>query len=80
MDRPPGNEDPFVLGRSWAYSYCHATELRRKLRKDGGYVRKGSCILFCSGDDAMPTHAMLTIDTVFYVAEAHYWQSAKVPT
>jgi hypothetical protein len=77
VDKPPGNEDPFVLGPSWAYSYCHATELRRQPRKTGGYVTRGSCILFCSGD--LGERGVLAVDTVFWIAEAHRWESANAP-
>jgi hypothetical protein len=77
VDKPPGNEDPFVLGPSWAYSYCHATQLRRGPRADGGYVRKGSCIIFCSGDYG--DEGALVVDTAFWVAEAHEWMPAGGP-
>jgi hypothetical protein len=77
VDKPPGNEDPFVFGPSWAYSYCHATELRRQPRRAGGYVAKGSCILFCSGD--LGDSGVLAVDTVFWIAEAHRWGSPSEP-
>src|SRR5687768_3741878 len=78
VDRPPGNEDPFVFGPSWAYSYCHATQLRREPRTSGPYVFKGSCILFCSGDLADEEH-VLAVDTVFCISAAHTWRSPSEP-
>jgi hypothetical protein len=77
VDKPPGNEDPFVLGPSWVYSYCHATQLQRKPTPGGRYVSKGSCILFCSGDIAKRDE--LAVDTVFYVGEVHEWMPITEP-
>jgi hypothetical protein len=77
VDKPPGNEDPFVLGSSWAYSYCHATQLRRDPRPTGEYVMKGSSILFCSGD--LGNEGVLAVDTIFWISEAHQWISAGKP-
>jgi hypothetical protein len=77
VDRPPGNEDPFVLGPSWAYSYCHATQLRRTPQREA-YVRPGSCILFCSGDLADRTNE-LCFDTVFWIGGAHAWRKKDKP-
>lgn len=77
VDSLGGNEDPFVFGTSWAYSYCHATQLRREPQRHGGYVRKGSCILFCSGDHG--DDGVLAVDTVFWVSEVHPWMSPSRP-
>jgi hypothetical protein len=77
VDRPPGNEDPFVLGPSWAYSYCHATQLRRTPQREA-YVRPGSCILFCSGTLADRTNE-LWFDTVFWIGGAHDWREKDNP-
>lgn len=76
-DAPPGNEDPFVFGESWAYSYCHATQLRRTARRDS-YLQAGSCLIFCSGDFAAEDD-VLAVDTVFFVGQAHQWQSECRP-
>jgi hypothetical protein len=79
LDKPPGNEDPFVLGPSWAYSYCHATQLQRKFTPSGRYVSKGSCILFCSGDLADREKA-LAVDTVYWIDTAHEWApGSRIP-
>ncbi len=77
VDRPPGNEDPWVLGPSWAYSYCHATQLRRRPRREA-YVKPGSCILFCSGCLA-DREQMLCFDTVFWIGGAHGWTKEDEP-
>lgn len=75
---PPGNEDPYVLGPRWAYSYCHATQLRRRPRSNAPFVSRGSCIIFCSGDLA-DSDEVLAVDTVFWVAEAHAWEGPDRP-
>ncbi len=77
VDRPPDNEDPFVLGSSWAYSYCHATQLRREPRPHGGSVTTGSCILFCSGN--LGDKGLLAVDTVFWISKTHQWISPSEP-
>ncbi len=77
LDRPPGNEDPFVLGPTWLYSYCHATQLCRTPIPGRSFVTEGSCILFCSGDFA--NRGVLAVDTVFWVAQGHRWASANQP-
>lgn len=78
VDSPPGNEDPFVLGPSWAYSYCHATQLRRSSKRARTCVDAGSCLLFCSGDFA-DQEQVLCVDTVFWVAAAHSWSERGEP-
>ncbi len=75
LDKPPGNEDPYVLGSTWVYSYCHATQLRRKCNSNA-YLTHGSCIVFCSGTIA-DRESELAIDTVFLVKKAHPWQPPR---
>jgi hypothetical protein len=77
VDKPPGNEDPFVLAQPWLYSYCHATQLRRE-PNPAGYVTGGSCLVFCSGDLA-DQHRVLAVDTIFWVAKAHRWGREDIP-
>jgi hypothetical protein len=77
VDSPGGNEDPFVFGSSWAYSYCHATQLRRRRQRRCGYLTNSSCILFCSGDHA--DEDVLAVDTIFWISEAHEWVSPSEP-
>jgi hypothetical protein len=74
VDKPPGNEDPLVLVQPWVFSYCHATQLRRE-DGDRPYVRPGSWLIFCSGQEA--DRDRLTVDTVFYVGERHFWNPAN---
>ncbi|WP_353123501.1 hypothetical protein [Dysgonomonas capnocytophagoides] len=76
------NEDPFVFNNPWLYSYCHATQLRRNIRKDV-YVQPGSKIVFIKGSDA--DNGILTVDTVFIVDSVLLWgkhfnQPQEVPT
>lgn len=78
LDCPPDNEDPFVLGDTWAYSYCHATQLRREPRATEAFVTEGSCILFCSGQRA-DANGDLAIDTVFWIRRAHRWPTKDQP-
>ncbi len=78
LDQARGNEDPFVLGPSWAYSYCHATQLRRYSRGRETYVREGSCIIFCSGEIA-DSERVLAVDTLFWIAGAHRWKAPDQP-
>jgi hypothetical protein len=65
-----GNEDPFVFHNPWLYSYCHATQLKRK-KSTGPYVQPGSVIIFVSGQSA--DNAVLSVDTVFVVGAARPW-------
>jgi hypothetical protein len=67
-----GNEDPFVFHRHWLYSYCHATQLRRK-KSSGPYVQPGSVLIFASGHSA--EEGILSVDTVFVVGAARPWSS-----
>jgi hypothetical protein len=65
-----GNEDPFVFNNPWIYSYCHASQLRRKSRKDI-FLQKGSILLFTSGQQA--DNRKLVIDTIFVIDGIHEW-------
>jgi hypothetical protein len=67
-----GNEDPFVFNHPWMYSYCHATQLRRRPNAYGNYLQPSSYIIFCNGDKA--NQGWLEIDTVFVVGSVHQWQ------
>jgi hypothetical protein len=73
VDAPGGNEDPFVFGPSWAYSYCHATQLRRH-PGPRSFVQTGSYLIFCSGDLAAKKD-VIAVDTVFVVRGCHRWRS-----
>lgn len=64
-----GNEDPYVFHDGWLYSYCHASQLRRK--PSNNYLQKGSWLVFCSGDFA--NDGVLCVDTVFQIDQAHDW-------
>lgn len=66
-----GNEDPFVFNNPWLYSYCHATQLRRRPNRIG-YVQDGSTLIFVSGDFA--NKMTLKVDTVFHVGECQEWK------
>ncbi|MBE9200880.1 MULTISPECIES: hypothetical protein [unclassified Nodularia (in: cyanobacteria)] len=68
VDQPHGNEDPFVFSQMWLYSYCHATELRRKPVSKKAYLKAGSYLFFCSGDAA--NKRIIQPDTVFVVDHA----------
>jgi hypothetical protein len=70
-----GNEDPFVFFDPWLYSYCHATQLRRKIRKDNNYLQVASKIIFVSGQAA--DEGILTIDTVFLIGGVQSWTRKK---
>jgi hypothetical protein len=65
-----GNEDPYVFNDPWMYSYCHATHLRRNVRKDS-YLQVGSKIIFVSGQQA--ERRILTVDTFFLVGCIQEW-------
>ncbi|MDZ8263663.1 hypothetical protein [Nostoc sp. ChiQUE01b] len=71
VDEPYGNEDPFVFSERWLYSYCHATQLRRKESSKHAYVTAGSYLLFCSGDAA--DKGTIQLDTVFVVDHVAEW-------
>lgn len=64
-----GNEDPYVFNDGWIYSYCHASQLRRKRSKN--YIQEGSWLIFCSGDKA--NDGFLCVDTVFQIGSVHEW-------
>jgi hypothetical protein len=51
VDKPNGNEDPFVFVEPWVYTYCYATQLRREPRQSS-HIQPGSYLIFCSGDIA----------------------------
>lgn len=70
VDKPGGNEDPFVFSQRWLYSYCHATQLRRK-PKNSPYVTGGSYLFFCNGDAA--AQGAIQLDTVFVVDYTANW-------
>jgi len=70
-----GNEDPYVLSKRWIYSYCHATQLRRKPSLKFSYVTTGSYLFFCSGDAA--NRGQLQVDTVFFVDTVAVWPERK---
>lgn len=72
-----GNEDPFVFNNPWLYSYCHASQLRRKERPHGEYLQKGSKLIFVNGNDA--DSGMLTVDTIFEVGEVLDWGRCYSP-
>ncbi|OYD89636.1 hypothetical protein CDG76_34155 [Nostoc sp. 'Peltigera membranacea cyanobiont' 210A] len=71
VDEPCGNEDPFVFSERWLYSYCHATQLRRKPISKSSHVTAGSYIFFCSGDAA--NENTIQLDTVFVVDHSAKW-------
>jgi len=71
VDKPSGNEDPFVFSHRWLYSYCHATQLRRTPRSNSEYVSTGSSLFFCSGDAA--NDGAIQVDTVFVVDHVATW-------
>ena len=64
-----GNEDPFVFGESWLYSYCHATQLKKE--DCDTYLQKGSTLIFVSGQQA--DQNLLTVDTLFLIGDVHLW-------
>lgn len=64
-----GNEDPFVFGESWLYSYCHATQLKKEISDT--YLQKGSTLIFVSGQQA--DRNFLTVDTLFRIGDIHHW-------
>lgn len=75
VDKPPGNEDPFVLVEPWVYSYCHATQLKRRPRKAKPYVTHGSYLFFCNGQAA--NLGVLEVDTVFVVDQGVPWKAGN---
>ncbi|MBN3946619.1 MAG: hypothetical protein HWQ38_09030 [Nostoc sp. NMS7] len=70
VDSPGGNEDPFVFSQKWLYSYCHATQLRRK-PKNSPYITGGSYLFFCNGDAA--AQGVIQLDTVFVIDHTANW-------
>ena len=64
------NEDPFVFNDPWLYSYCHASQLKRK-PSEGSYLQVGSKIIFASGDEA--DNGFLSVDTFFVIGEVQNW-------
>lgn len=77
IDGPPGNEDPFVFREPWLYSYCHATQLRRKPNKKTDHVQVGSVLIFCSGEAA--ESRTLVVDTVLVVGHVEPWTNGLPP-
>lgn len=69
------NEDPFVWGsEEWLYSFCHASQLRRKPSSTEPHVMAGSYIFFCE-TPAAKLHDTLKLDTVFVVSRVEHWMS-----
>ena len=67
------NEDPFVWDHKiWLYSFCHATQLRRRPSTSRSTVRAGSRLFFC--ETAAARCGWLRVDTVFLVDEQLEWQ------
>jgi hypothetical protein len=71
VDKPNGNEDPFIFSTRWLYSYCHATQLRRTPRPNSAYIKTGSYLFFCSGNSA--NKEIIQLDTVFVVNHVAKW-------
>jgi hypothetical protein len=69
-----GNEDPFIFHDPWLYSYCHASQLKRR-SEQAVFLRAGSILIFASGEDA--NRGSLTIDTFFLIDNAVRWN--KLP-
>jgi hypothetical protein len=71
------NEDPFVWDSSvWLYSYCHASQLRRKPDPHRATVCEGSRLFFC--ETVAGRSGWLRVDTVFVVDDLARWQEAGV--
>src|SRR5437588_413514 len=68
---------PFVWCEPWLYSYCKATGLRRRPRRNGAYVTIGSTIIFVDKETAK--RKALLIDTVFCVGAVHEWKRGQPP-
>ena len=62
------NEDPFVFTMPWLYSYCHATDIKRK-PNNIEYIQPGSHLIFV--DYYLVDY--LIVDTVFYVDNVLVW-------
>jgi hypothetical protein len=69
------NEDPFVFNNPWLYSFCHASQLRKK-PNSLGHIKKGSWLIFVCGQSA--NNGNLTIDTCFLVDSINYWQHSPL--
>ena len=65
------NEDPFICTDFWLYSYCHATQLRRRAQPLP-FVQRGSRLFFCEA--AAAKKGFLQVDTVFKVAYDLPWE------
>jgi hypothetical protein len=65
-----GNEDPFVFQDNWLFSYCHASQLRKK--PSNCYLQEGAWLIFCSGNAA--NYGLLKVDTVFEIGKVHLWK------
>lgn len=71
------NEDPFVWDAEvWLYSYCHASQLRRKPNATLQTAGPGSRLFFC--ETRAGKNGWLRVDTVFVVAEQAEWQKRGV--
>jgi len=66
-----GNEDPFVFNNPWIYSFCHATQLRKKSNASKSYIQQGSWLLFACYQDL--NNGILKFDTIFLVDKIHPW-------
>lgn len=70
--RAQSNEDPFVWDRDmWVYSYCHASQLRRKPDPHRPTVCQGSRLFFC--ETVAGRVGWLRVDTVFVVDHQAEW-------
>jgi hypothetical protein len=63
-----GNEDPFVFNNPWIYSFCHATQLRRK-----NDIQIGSWLIF-----ACYQPGKLIFDTLFLIGDINTWSHQPV--
>lgn len=78
VDNRINNEDPFVFSDQWVYSYCHATQLRRKPNKND-YLTNESTLFFCTVVNA--DNNILEFDTIFIVDSSSAWitPGMKIP-
>jgi hypothetical protein len=68
------NEDPFVWdSHEWLYSFCHASQLRRRPSPTEPHVMAGSHIFFCETPAAR--QGKLKVDTVLVVSGPEAWVS-----
>lgn len=68
------NEDPYVWdAEMWLYSYCHASQLRRKPDYRRPTVCEGSRLFFC--ETVAGRDKWLRVDTVFVVDQRAKWEA-----